>query len=123
MQQVSQEEIVKIQPKGLVTIPKKLRQQLGLEENTLVNMRGENGILIVEPLHILPYPIRNYTKSEIDEFIKLDKKETKILKSRGSIMSLYGSIKLKSKSRRTGQNLLKWESKKAHQLWAQVADK
>lgn len=83
MQQIFQEEIVKIQPKGLITIPKKLRQQLGLEENTLVNMREEKGRLIMEPLRTLPYPVRSYTADEVDEFIELDKKETKQLKKKG----------------------------------------
>ncbi len=40
MQQIIQEEIVKIQPKGLVTIPKKLREQLGFEGNSY--FRGIN---------------------------------------------------------------------------------
>ena len=85
MQQVSQEEIVKIQPKGLITIPKKFRQQLGFEENNLVRMKEEKGRLVMETVRTLPYPVRSYTKDEIVEFIELDKKETKVLKRKGLI--------------------------------------
>ena len=83
MQQLIQEEIVKMQPKGLVTIPKKLRQLLGFEENSLVKMKEEKGRLVMESVHVLPYPVRNYSKEEVEEFIELDKKETRELKEKG----------------------------------------
>ncbi len=86
MQQViQQEEIVKIQPKGLITIPKKLREQLGFEENSLVRMKEEKGKLIVESVRALSYPVRSYTENEVKEFIELDKKETSELRKKGLI--------------------------------------
>lgn len=83
MQQVTQEEIIKIQPKGLVTIPKKIRQKLGFEENGLVRVTEERGRVVLEPVRTLPYPVRSYTKEDIKEFIELDQSETKALKQKG----------------------------------------
>jgi hypothetical protein len=82
MQQISLEEIVKIQPKGLFTIPKKFRTGL-FEENGLARVRKEKGRLILEPVRTLPYPVRSYTNEEIQEFIDLDAYETKERKTKG----------------------------------------
>ncbi len=83
MQQISQEEIVRIQPKGLVTIPKKMRQNLAMAENSLMRIKQEKGRLILEPVRTLPYPVRSYTEDEVKEFIESDKKESKVLKKMG----------------------------------------
>jgi len=82
MQTISQEEIIKILPKGLMTIPKKFRRALGFEENGLARVKKEKGRLIVEPIFTLPYKVRSYTDQEIDEFIELDKRESKGLKKK-----------------------------------------
>lgn len=73
------EEIIKIQAKGVLTIPKNLRKNF-LGDNSLVRIRKENGRLILEPVLPIPYPIRKYTVAEIKEFIDLDKLETQELK-------------------------------------------
>lgn len=83
MQQITQEEIIKIQPKGLVTIPKKLRQKLGFAENSLIRLKEEKGRLIMESVRALPYPIRSYTDDEVDQFFELDEKESKDLRKKG----------------------------------------
>lgn len=72
--QDNQEEIVKFQPKGLLTIPKKYRLSLGFEERGLARIKTEKGKLIIEPVRTLPYPVRTYTDAEIEEFLALDKK-------------------------------------------------
>lgn len=82
MQQLLVEEIVKIQPKGVFTIPKKFRTGL-FEENSLARVRKEKGRLILEPVRTLPYSVRRYTDDEIKEFIDLDAYETKKLKAKG----------------------------------------
>ncbi|KKQ73810.1 MAG: hypothetical protein US96_C0051G0003 [Candidatus Woesebacteria bacterium GW2011_GWB1_38_5b] len=56
------EQIIKIQGKGLVTIPKNFRDELGLGKNSLARIIKEKGRLILEPLRILKYPVRSYTK-------------------------------------------------------------
>ena len=76
MQVYSQEEIIKILPKGLMTIPKKFRKELGFEEPGLARIRKERGRLVIEPVRTLPYQVRSYTDQEVDEFIKLDKEES-----------------------------------------------
>jgi bifunctional DNA-binding transcriptional regulator/antitoxin component of YhaV-PrlF toxin-antitoxin module len=83
MQTFVTEEIVKIQAKGLLTIPKGFRLNLGLEENTLARLKEEKGRLVIEPVRTLPYPVRRYTDKEIDDFLVLDTKETKELKKKG----------------------------------------
>ncbi len=83
MQQVNLEEIVKVQSKGLLTLPKKLRQKIGLEAKDLVKVREEKGRLIIEPLRTLSYPVRSYTEEDLKEFLDLDKKEAQVLKKKG----------------------------------------
>lgn len=70
------EDIIKIQPKGLITIPKKIRTKVGIEENSMVRVKEERGRIVIEPVYTLPYPVRRYTEKEIKEFIELDQKGT-----------------------------------------------
>ena len=77
-----QEAIIRIQPKGVITIPIRLRKALGLTANNLARIREIKGRLIIEPVTTLPYPVRNYTEKEIEEFIAYDTKETKALKKK-----------------------------------------
>lgn len=65
--------LVKILPKGLITIPKKLRQDIGLEENGLARIKKEGKRLILEPVNIVSYPLRDYSTSEINNFMKEDR--------------------------------------------------
>lgn len=74
---IKQEEIVKIQEKGLITIPIVFREALGLKKNSFAKIYKKNGKLILEPVSMLPYPVRSYMSEEIDEFVKLDRKESK----------------------------------------------
>lgn len=85
MQQLITEEIVKMQHKGLLTIPKRIRENLGFEEDGLVRVRQERGRVVLEPVRILDYPVRSYSKEEIDGFLAFDRKETKTLKKKGLI--------------------------------------
>ena len=78
-----QEDSVKIQPKGLITIPKRFRKSLGFEESNLARLKQEKGRLILEPVRTLNYPVRSYTDKELEEFIKLDKEESKKLRKKG----------------------------------------
>ncbi|MBU1322684.1 AbrB/MazE/SpoVT family DNA-binding domain-containing protein [Microgenomates group bacterium] len=77
MQVQSFEEIVKMQPKGLLTIPKNIRIKYGFEENGLVKIRAVTGRIYLEPVRALPYPVRNYTAKELEEFFNFDKKLSK----------------------------------------------
>lgn len=85
MQLLPLEDIVKMQPKGLVTIPKKLRDVIGIAENDLVRVRTDRGRLTIEPVRTLAYPVRSYTDMELREFIELDKKESKVLRKKKTL--------------------------------------
>lgn len=85
MQQISFDEIIKLQPKGVLTIPKKFRQALGLDNNSLIRIKKDKWRLVIEPVRTLSYPVRNYTETELKEFLELDKKETEKLKNKGLI--------------------------------------
>lgn len=67
------EDVVKILPKGLITIPKQWRQELGFEENGLARLRRLGNRLILEPVNVVSYRLRNYSKEEIEQFIKEDR--------------------------------------------------
>lgn len=49
MQQVL-EKIIKMQPKGLITIPKKIRQGVGLKEGGYIRITNDGSRLFVEPV-------------------------------------------------------------------------
>ena len=66
-----------------MTIPKSFREVLGFGEDELVRMKQEKGKLVIEKVRTLPYPARSYKDSELEEFFKLDEKETKKLKAKG----------------------------------------
>ena len=67
----------------MITIPKNYRDELGLGKDDLIRMKKNKGRIIFEPVRTLPYTVRSYTESEVDEFSQEDKKETKILKKKG----------------------------------------
>lgn len=83
MQIQTYEEIVRIQPKGLITIPARFRKSYGLVENSLAILKSEAGRITITPARVLPYPVRSYTDKEIQEFIKFDKKESQKLRKKG----------------------------------------
>lgn len=80
MQQVILEEIVKLQAKGLLTIPKNFREELGFEENGLARIKKDGRKLTIEPVSVIGYPIRTYSKSEIRQFIKDDRLSPELAK-------------------------------------------
>lgn len=82
MQTQPLEELTKIQAKGVLTIPKKLRIKTGITDNSIVRMKEEKGKIIIEPVRTLPYPVRSYTDKEVQEFFALDEGETKELKKK-----------------------------------------
>lgn len=84
MQTVSYEEIIKLQPRGVFTLPKKLREGL-FDENGLAKIVRTGRRLIIEPVSTLSYQVRSYTDKEVQEFFDLDEKETKDLKNKGLI--------------------------------------
>ncbi len=73
MQTVAYEDIIKIQPRGVFTVPKKLREGL-FEKNGIAKIARIGRRLIIEPITTLPYPVRSYSDRELQEFFELDEK-------------------------------------------------
>jgi len=53
-----------------------------IKKNQLLRLKQEKGLLIIEPVRTLPYPVRSYSKKDLNQFIKLDAKESKELKTK-----------------------------------------
>ena len=81
LQQV-QDEIIKLQPRGLLTIPKKFRKSLGLEENSLLRIRKDQWRLVIEPVRTISYSVRSYTDKDLSDFFEFDEEQTKSLKKK-----------------------------------------
>lgn len=69
---INQEEWLKILGKGMVTLPKKWRDELGIENGDMVKAKKEGNKVIIEPRDTQNAPYRIYTDAEIDEFLKED---------------------------------------------------
>ena len=65
------EEWVRILGKGMVTIPKSWREELGLVPGKIVKAKKVGRQVVLEAEEAVPY--RTYTDSEIKEFLAEDK--------------------------------------------------
>jgi len=68
----NQEEWLKVLGKGMVTIPKQWRDELGLEEGDIVKAKKEGNRVVIEPQQNSLAPYRVYSTAEIDTFLKED---------------------------------------------------
>lgn len=68
----NQEEWLKILGKGMVTLPKKWRDELGISSGDIVRAKKEGNRVVIEPQKTKLAPYRVYSDNEIDEFIKDD---------------------------------------------------
>ena len=70
----SNQEWLKILGKGMVTLPKKWRDELGITSGDIVKAKKEGNKVIIESqkskVRLAPYRI--YSDKEIDEFVKED---------------------------------------------------
>ena len=64
-------QVVRVQKKGLVTIPKSLRDYIGLNVNDFVKVKKNKGRIILEPVRVLPYQVRSYADSDLSSFLSL----------------------------------------------------
>ncbi|GEM_PF-1360877 len=70
---INQEEWLKILGKGMVTLPKKWRDELGIANGDIVKAKKEGNRVVIEAAKSKSVPYRVYTKEEISEFLKEDK--------------------------------------------------
>lgn len=68
---VKQEEMLRILTKGMVTIPKLWRDELGLREGEFIRAKRVAGTVILEPSQ-QQAPYRIYTKRQLRQFLKDD---------------------------------------------------
>ncbi len=67
------QEWLKVLGKGMITIPKVWRDELGLQEGDVVKAKKEGNKVIIEPQQSTLAPYRLYSDSEIEEFLVEDK--------------------------------------------------
>ena len=67
----SEEEWLKILGKGMVTLPKDWRDELGLESGKVIKAKKVGSKVILEAPE-KPAPYRLYSDEEIEEFLKED---------------------------------------------------
>lgn len=66
-----QEEWVNILSKGLITIPKKMREIVGIKEGDVVRIKVQNKKIIILPREEVKH--REFTKKQIKDWLKEDK--------------------------------------------------
>ncbi|MBU3979523.1 AbrB/MazE/SpoVT family DNA-binding domain-containing protein [Patescibacteria group bacterium] len=72
--QSNQEEWLKVLGKGMVTIPKKWREEMGIASGDIVKAKKVGNRMIIDAAGIKAIvPYRVYSTAEIDEFLKEDK--------------------------------------------------
>lgn len=69
----NQEEWLKILGKGMVTLPKKWRDELGVSSGDIVRAKKEGNRVVIEPQRSNLAPYRVYSDKEIDEFVRDDR--------------------------------------------------
>lgn len=75
------QEWLKVLGKGMVTIPKQWRQELGIEEGDVVKAKKEGKKVVIEAQQTSSsVPYRVYSDSEIAEFLKEDKLPKSLVK-------------------------------------------
>lgn len=71
----NQEEWLKVLGKGMVTLPKRWRDEMGIENGDVVKAKkqGNKVIIEVQPQTFVTAPYRVFSDAEIDEFLEEDK--------------------------------------------------
>ena len=87
---INQEEWLKILGKGMITLPKKWRDELGIESGNMVKAKKEGDKVIIQAQKSASVPYRVYSDAEIEEFFRVYKNlEGKAVQIRGS----FGKIR------------------------------
>jgi len=69
---ITQEQWLKVLGKGMVTLPKKWRDEMRIQNGDILKAKKEGNKVIIESAQSPKTPYRVYTKAEIDEFLKED---------------------------------------------------
>src|SRR5215217_696643 len=70
----NREEWLKVLSKGMITLPKKWRDELGIGNGDIVRAKKEGNRVVIEPTPQtkVTAPYRVYNDAEIDEFLAAD---------------------------------------------------
>lgn len=77
-QSKNKEAWVNILTKGIITIPKKMREQVGIKEGDVAKVRVENNKIIIEPREENEY--RTFTDKQIRKWLKEDELSPQLVK-------------------------------------------
>lgn len=77
---VRQEEWLKILGKGMVTLPKKWRDELGIENGDIVKAKKEGNRVVIETAKSKSVPYRIYNDADIKAFLEEDKIPKSLIK-------------------------------------------
>ncbi len=72
------QEWLKVLGKGMVTLPKKWRDEMGIENGDVVKARKEGNKVIIETQKAKLAPYRVYSAAEISTFLEDDKIPTEL---------------------------------------------
>lgn len=72
------EEWVKVLAKGMITIPKSFREELGIREGEVARIKKIGKRLVIEPRELIDYEV--YSDKELKEMIEGDKLPPKLAK-------------------------------------------
>src|SRR3712207_194185 len=75
VQSTTQEEWLKVLGKGMITLPKKWRDEMGIEDGGVVKAKKEGNTVVIEaqPQRKPTAPYRVYSADEIKAFLDEDK--------------------------------------------------
>lgn len=79
------EEWIRILTKGMITIPKVFRDELGIKEGEIAKIRKVGKRLVIEPREIADYEV--YSDKELAKMLAEDKLPRKLAKSAEKIWS------------------------------------
>jgi len=70
----NREEWLKVLGKGMITLPKKWRDEMGIGNGDLVKAKKEGNKVVIEPQSVIKAtaPYRVYSDTEIDAFLAAD---------------------------------------------------
>ena len=71
--------LVRLYARGQITIPADFRERLGMDENTVLQMRLKGASIEITPLKLVDEDrlVRDYDAAEIEVFLKEDKLDRK----------------------------------------------
>lgn len=82
---IQDEAWIKILPKGLITIPKKIREKLGLKEGDVAQVKISDNTIVIKPREPVGY--RLYSKEEMEQWVKDDELPIELAKKAQTMWS------------------------------------